>query len=96
MLSMQLEKYIIDLVAQFKSKANNIFNYHWAKRMSNCVDNNVGKLCTYALYKNIFSAERYLYVIKDGKIWSYFMGCFTKFRISTHRLQIEYDWYQER
>jgi len=45
----------------------------------------VGKLRTYALVKNIFESKQYLHVITDSNVRS----CYTKFRISAHRLEIK-------
>lgn len=79
-----------NLANEVKSKAILEFKQHWSEKISNCANTNSGKLRTYGKFKCIFKFENYLNSISDVTV----RECFTKFRISAHKLQIEYGRYR--
>ena len=74
-----------------KQKLVEKYKQDWSTTISNCRSNNVGKLRTYALFKNRLCREPYLNVIKDKNI----RKCFSNFRISSHKLEIEIGRYKK-
>ena len=62
-----------------------------AYNLAQCKETNQGKLRTCALFKNVFQKEKYMSVIKDTNI----RKCFMWFRISSHKLEIEWGRYKK-
>lgn len=71
------------IVKNYKIKFN--------QKLSNMLHDNNGKLRTYALFKSSFNTENYFDILKNRNT----RACLTRFRISSHRLQIEVGRYNK-
>lgn len=89
--NVQPDNVTLSTVKRTKSQAILNFRSNWRNRMHICNTENKGKLRTYSKFKNNIEFEKYLDVIPDGKLRS----CYTKFRISAHKLEIEYGRYNK-
>ena len=74
-----------------KSKLVSMYNLQFNKTLSDCREHEVGKLRTYALFKTNLCYEPYFDIIRNVDI----RKCFTGFRVSSHRLQIELGRYKK-
>ncbi len=68
-----------------KTKLKDHFQSTWQQSLADSANNNTGKLRTYALFKTYFKREKYLSVVKRSDV----RKCYTSFRISSHKLEIE-------
>ena len=66
------------------------FTNLWQNNLSECVRNEKGKLRTYGLYKTRLIREKYFSISKPEVL-----KCFTNFRISSHKLEIETGRYRD-
>jgi len=74
-----------------RSKLVSIYNLQFNKTLSYCREHEVGKLRSYALMKTNLWYEPYFDIIRNVDI----RKCFTCFRLSLHRLQIELGRYKK-
>ena len=79
-----------DLQSKVFNELRKRFINIWQSNLSECAKNEKGKLRTYGLFKRSFSREKYLSVIVKPHI----LKCFTNFRISSHKLEIEIGRYK--
>lgn len=67
-----------------------LYKARFMDTLKHSLNNDVGKLRTYAIFKQTFCRETYFNVLKDKNV----RICFTNLRISSHKLQIELGRYK--
>ena len=80
-----------NLVNIVKSKLIAKHKADWSAALLESRNNHTGKLRTYSLFKQRLCREPYIEHIKDRRI----RRCFTKLRISCHKLEIEIGRYKK-
>ena len=73
--------------SSYKDVIYHLYKENWGKQM---LKHSEGKLCSYSIFKTNFGLEKYLCILKSFEQ----RRNFTRFRISSHRLQIERGRYQ--
>ena len=84
------EVYLPSVSSVVKRKLINRFKANLTKTLSKSSDTNQGRLRTYAYFKTTFQKEKYLSIINNVDI----RKCFMSFRISAHKLEIEFGRYK--
>ena len=82
---------LLDVISKTKLSLIDKFKSKWESSMKTIANQQVGKLRTFALFKNKFVKEQYFDVIKNFDV----RKCFTSFRISSHTLEIERGRYRK-
>ena len=78
------------LYVSVRKQLVSMFKIRFMEKLENAIEHK-GKLRTYALFKKNFCQEPYLQVIKNENVRT----CFTRFRISAHKLHIETGRYKK-